>query len=147
MSKAQPQTRDSETPVYAKELLEVKLRNLQWKMDWLLRNFHVAWRNLMETRGKLAETSSISLETVTRFDNAMEELKNTIYDAVDEMIVNELRLDVDVEKYEKQYRVKFSHDSEHIVGVALLESGGKVKPVAICTDYKTLWYHEGETRS
>jgi hypothetical protein len=125
-------------------MLELKLSNLKSKIDYLTRNFHTAWRNLIETRRKLAETSSISLETVTRFDNAMEELKNIIYDAVDEMIINKLKLDTNVEKYENEFGVRFTYESERQLGVVLLQEGETVKPVVVCTDYKSLWYSEGE---
>jgi molecular chaperone DnaK (HSP70) len=144
MSESQIQAQSSEAPVYTKEMLELKLSNLKWKMDWLLRNFLVAYRNLLETRSKLNECGAISTETIAKFDNAIEELKTIIYDAVDEMIVNELKLDTDVEKYEKLFGARFAHESERQLGVALLQEGEAVKPVVICTNYKSLWYTEGE---
>ena len=148
MSKSRIKTQNPESffeaPIYTREELEFKLERLEWKIDYLLRNFHIAWRNLIETRAKLAETHSISTNTVSRFDNAIEELKNIIYDAVDEMVVNELKLDTDIEKYEEQYNVKFKHGEERQLGVALLREGEVVKPVVIYTDYKNLRYCEGE---
>ena len=71
-------------------------------------------------------------------------LKNLIYDAIDELVISELRLDPDIEKYEKQYNVKFPYVSERQLGVALVREDSKVKPVVVWTDYSTVDYYEGE---
>jgi hypothetical protein len=133
-----------EAPTYTRDELEFKLENLKWKIDYLTRNFHIAWRNLLETHRKLNETRSISDKTVAKFDHLIEELRDIIRDAIDEMIVNELKLDTDIEKYEEHFNVEFRHGEEHQLGVVLLKEGDRVKPVVVWTDYQEIGYYEGE---
>jgi len=83
-------------------------------------------------------------ETLEKLRDAEIQLRDAVYDAVDEMIVRELQLDVDIDKYEEQYNVRFLYDSERQLGVALVAEGDKVKPVVIWTDYEVVGYYEGE---
>jgi len=148
MSQAPSQTQTSETffdtHIYTREELERKLRELSED----LRELREALENL---RGAFADVLNfiyyktiVSTETFVKISEKFDELKQAILDAIDETVVNELGLDVDVDKYEKQYNVKFTYETERLLGVALLKDNESVKPAVIWTDYDEVWYYEGE---
>jgi len=61
------------------------------------------------------------------------------------MIRYELPYDVDIEKFERAFNIKFSYESERTLGVILVEYyDDGVKPVLIWTDYREVGYLEGE---
>ena len=143
---SQTQTQKSffEAPIFTREELEKKLRELSED----LRELREALENL---RGAFADVLNfiyyktiVSTETFVKISEKFDELKQAILDAIDETVVNELGLDVDVDKYEKQYNVKFTYETERLLGVALLKDNESVKPAVIWTDYDEVWYYEGE---
>jgi hypothetical protein len=76
--------------------------------------------------------------------NLSREIGRKLDEAVESTIVSELKLDREVEKYETQYSVKFNTKNGRILGVILVRSKNRIKPVAVWTNGETLDYIEGE---
>ena len=148
MSQAHPQAPspggEAGAPIYTREELEEQLRKLQSKLDSILGEFSEARRKLVETHYKLYKMWTVSADTADKVYSAIRELESAVYDAIDEMIVNELELDTDIEKYEREYNVVFSYTEERLLGVVMLKDNDTVKPVVIWTDYREVGYYEGE---
>ena len=130
--------------VYEKHELEKMLRKLSEKVGYLAELLERAERSIREIHYVLYFKTDVNVKTIDEIAELFRELRDRIYDAVDEMIVRELQLDVDIDKYEKQYNVKFGYTEERLLGVALVAEGGKVKPVAVWTDYEVVGYYEGD---
>ena len=145
-SQTQPQTPKSflNAPIYTREELKRKLRELNRKIERVREPLVNAVRAISDIHDILYFELCVRDEILEKLRDAEMQLKDAVYDAIDEMIVNELQLDVDIDKYEKQYNVKFSYDAERQLGVALLKENDTVKPVVIWTDYREVWYYEGE---
>jgi hypothetical protein len=124
----------SRPQIYTEKELEYKLEGLRWKITYLMRSFNVAYTSLLETRYKLNEMP-VSDDIVRKLDELITELRDTVHDAIDELVAEELGVDVDVEKYS----VKPSYETEHVIGVVLVKEGDELKPVIIYTDYKEVW--------
>jgi len=144
MTQNQTQTINSKAPIYTREELESKLRKLQSKLDSILEDFDKAYKKLLDIHLKLYKTPSISTDTADKIHSVIKKLESIVYDAVDEIIVNELELDTDIEKYEEEYNVVFSYTEERLLGVVMLSENETVRPVVVWTDYETVDYYEGE---
>jgi hypothetical protein len=132
-------------PVYTREELEERIRELALRARRVLGEFSSVYERLSRLHAELNRDLSISTETLWRLYVLLEDLKSAFYDAVDEMIVSGLGLDVDIEKYERAFGVKFGYGSERQLGVALLREGSELKPVVIWTDYEEIGYYTGES--
>jgi hypothetical protein len=133
-----------EAPVFTKEELESKLKDLQSKLDSILEDFNVAHKKLLETHYKFFKMSTVSIGSVEKLYDAILAVRDRVYDIIDEMIVNELDLDTDIEKYEEEYKVHFGYTEERLLGVVMLKENDTVKPVVVWTDYREVGYYEGE---
>ena len=133
-----------EAPVYTRDELEERLRRLQSRVDYLLREFDSACRVLRRVHYELERDPRVSTRTAYRFYELLEDLVSAFCDAVDELVVSELGLDVDIEKYERAFNVKFGYDSERQLGVALIREGSELRPVVVWTDYEEIGYYEGK---
>jgi len=129
-------------PIYAREELEAKIEKLNREIRHLTDLLASAIMPLARIHLFLCKKTSISDDISQRIDELIGELKNVVRDAIDEMIVNELQLDTDIEKYEKQYNVKFDYETERQLGVVILRD--TFKPVVVWTDYDEVRYYEGE---
>jgi hypothetical protein len=135
-----------EAPIYTREELEEKLRRLNEKLERItgkLREFEGA---LDEIFAMFVCEQAISMGTVWRMFKWRLSIENVVQDAVAELIVKELQLDVATGKYEKLYGVKFTHETERIVGVVLLKENETLKPAVIWTNYEIVGYYEGGER-
>jgi hypothetical protein len=133
-----------EAPVYTREELDSALRELALRIERILGDFSEACARLSRVRYELERDLSVSAGAVGRLNRAVEELRSTLQDAVDEMIVSRLRLDTDIEKYEGAFGVKFRCRPERQLGVVLVRDGETVRPVVIWSDYVRVGYCEGE---
>jgi len=86
----------------------------------------------------------VDRSTVETIFNLSQELERKLDEAVENTIVSEVKLDREVEKYERQYNVRFNIKDGRILGVILVRSKSKIKPVAVWTNGETLSYIEGE---
>jgi hypothetical protein len=148
MSKTQIQTpghkEETGAPIYTREELEEKMRELNNDMRELretLESIRNAFADIVEF---LYYKTIVSTETFVNVSEKFKELEQSILDAVDESIINELELDTDIDKYEREYGVKFSYETEKLLGVVMLKENETVRPVVIWTDYKMVDYYEGE---
>jgi hypothetical protein len=140
-----PQTPEFfEAPIYTREELEERLRRLQEKLDYISERLSEALSALDEIYATLQREPAVTTKTLWRVVACDLDVESTVKDAVDEMVVNELKLDTDIEKYEEHFNVEFRHGEERQLGVALLKEGGRVKPVVVWTDYQEIGYYEGE---
>jgi len=142
MSQTQSQT--PKAPVYERHELEKMLRKLSEKVGYLAELLERAERSIRDIHYVLYYKTDVSAKILDEIVGLFYKLRDRIYDAIDELVVRELQLDVDVDKYEEQYNVKFGYGDERLLGVALVVEGGKVKPVVIWTDYSEVGYYEGE---
>ena len=133
-----------EAPVYTREELDSELEKLVLRIKHMLEDFNESSARLSRVEYELNRDLSVSTRTVSRFHEILEELRSALQDAIDEMVVNRLRLDTDIEKYERAFNVKFDYESERQLGVALLREGGELKPVVVWTDYSRIGYYEGK---
>jgi len=133
-----------EAPIYTREELEEILRVLSERVKYLAELLERAEKSIREIYYVLYYKSKVDIKIVDKVSEISHELKSSVYDAIDEMIVTELQLDTDIEKYEKQYNVKFPYVSERHLGVVMLKENDAVKPVVIWTDYFVVGYYEGE---
>jgi hypothetical protein len=131
-------------PIYTEEELNKKLDTLHDKMLRIIEPYSVAYRRLLDMLAAMDAMLSISRDALHMVDHAIVDLENAVKDAIDEMIVNELQLDTDIDKYEKQYNVCFGYTEERLLGVVMLRAGGITYPVVIWTDYKRIGFLAGE---
>ena len=135
----------SQTPrIYTREDLEEILRVLNERVKHLAELLERAEKSIREIHYILYYKTKVDIKIVDELAEIGLRLKNLIYDAIDELVISELRLDPDIEKYEKQYNVKFPYVSEHHLGVVLLKENETVKPVVVWTTYREVDYYEGE---
>jgi hypothetical protein len=148
VSKPEPQTPQTpkffEAPIYTREELEEKLRRLQEKLDYIAERLSRAIRALGEIHALLQREPAVTTKTLWNMIECGLHVDGAVKDAVDALIIRTLLLDIDIPKYEAHFNVKFRHGEERQLGVALIKEGGRVKPVVICTDYRRVWYSEGE---
>ena len=148
MSKPESQTQNPKTffeaPVYEKHELEEILRVLNVRVKRLAELLERAVKAVDEIYHVLYYKTNVDIKIVDEISEISIRLKSRVYDAIDELIVSELRLDTDIEKYEREYKVEFPYVSERQLGVALLKENETVKPVVVWTDYSTVDYYEGE---
>jgi hypothetical protein len=132
-------------PIYTRKELERRIRRLDIVvLRGIVGKFSVAEAHLNSVADSLW---SIADEAkYVEFMSKVKELKEYLKDVVDELVIKELKLDVDIDKYEKQYNVKFRYETERQLGVALVKEDNEVKPVVVWTDYSTIGYTEGEKR-
>jgi exonuclease VII small subunit len=148
MSKPQTQTPNSEsffkakTPIYTREELERKLRELNTIVRNIVERFKIAEAHLNTVADSL--WSTLSYAHYAKFEAKIRDLEDALKDSVDELIIGELQLDTDIGKYEREYNVKFIYESERQLGVVLVREDSEVKPVVVWTDYREVGYYEGE---
>ena len=130
-------------PIYTRKELEEKLRRLNEKLRPIFRRLEL-FRELVEIPSDLYYSLLVDIDTAERVGRKISHLADEIYDLIDEAIIKELGLDVDVDKYERQYGVKFTYETERQLGVALVKEDNEVRPVVVWTDYETIGYYEGE---
>jgi hypothetical protein len=133
-----------EAPIYTREELESKLRELSERVKHIDELLKKAKSILDEIYYAVFRELSTNLVVAHNIVAVTDEVEKAVRDAVDEIIVQRLQLDTDFEKYEKEFGVTFPYETERQLGVALVRENGKVKPVVIWTDYITLGYSEGE---
>ena len=136
MSKPESQT------IYTREELERKLRELNTIVRNIAERFKIAEAHLNTVADSL--WSTLSYAHYAKFEDKIRDLEDALRDSIDELIIGELQLDTDIEKYEKEYNVKFPYESERQLGVVILKENETVKPVVIWTDYEVVGYYEGE---
>jgi hypothetical protein len=144
MTKAQSPIEKFGAPIYTREELKRKLRELNRRVERVREPLVNAVRAISDIYDILYFELCIRDEILEKLRDAEMQLKDAVYDAIDELVTNELRLDPDIEKYEKEYGVKFTYESERQLGVVILKENETVKPVVIWTDYREVWYYEGE---
>jgi len=138
-----PTQKDFFAPIYTREELERKLRKLNEKLRFVFERLELI-RKLMEIPSYLYYELSVDMDVAWGVGRRISHVAGEIYDIIDTIIIRELGLDTDIEKYEERYNVKFRYESERQLGVALVREGAELKPVVVWTDYKSLWYHEGK---
>jgi predicted Zn-dependent protease len=141
---SQTQTPKDFFTVYTRKELERKLEELNEKLEPVLNAMHSILSLLDDIYSYLYQKNIATLEELDKLRNAQQNLKSLIEDTVDAIVVRELRLDVDIEKYEKRYNVSFPYETERQLGVALVKDKDTVKPVVVYTDYDEIGYYEGE---
>jgi hypothetical protein len=125
-----------EASIYGRGELDAKLEEAVRRAQHIVSIFNKAYKYLLETRDKLSDATGIGTDIVARFNSLIEELRVIVHDAVDELVVNELGLDVDVEKYEEKYGVRLKCEAGRQLGVVLVKEDSRVEPVVICINYK-----------
>jgi Mg2+ and Co2+ transporter CorA len=130
--------------IYTREELETKLKHLEIKLERVFKLAEDIRRSVDALWWHLYQERLATGDELRKLDELQRELVDFIYDLVDAIIARELKLDVDIDKYEKQYGIKFYEGDEHFVGVALVKENNEVKPVVVWTDYLTVGYTEGE---
>ena len=145
-SQTQPQTPKSflNAPVYEKHELEEMLRVLSERVKHLAELLEKAERSIREIHYTLYYKTNVDIGIVDEIAEIGHRLKSRVYDAIDEMIIESLKLDVDIGKYKRAYGVEFPYESERQLGVALVREGGEVRPVVVWTNYSEVDYYEGE---
>jgi hypothetical protein len=131
-------------PIYTRKELEMRLYHLERRLEPILKLANDIKLSIDALLGHLLQKRLVTGDELARLQELQRELMEFIYDLIDAIIVRALDLDVDIDKYEKQYRIKFYEDGEHFIGVAMLKENDVVKPVVIWTDYEIVWYSEGE---
>jgi len=140
MSQAQIQN----PPIYTREELEEALRAFGEFLEYLAKLLEKAEKSISEIYYILYYKTGIDTEIASEIAETSHNLKIRVYDAIDELIVDRLQLDTDIDKYEKQYNVRFDYTEEKLLGVVMLSENETVKPVVIWTDYKSIGYYEGK---
>jgi hypothetical protein len=140
MSRVEPQAPapgGKGAPIYTREDLIKEIKRVEGKMSYILDNWSEASRLLYKIWRYLSYATNT--EKTSELYDRIRDVETLIYDIIDEMIVRELRLDTDVEKYTKP-----SYENERTLGVALVRDGGETKPVVVVvyTDYKRIDYYE-----
>jgi hypothetical protein len=135
---------ESGAPIYTQKELNEKLDMLLDKMKRVMEPYNVAYRRLLDMLVAMDAMSSIRRDFLYMVGYAIVDLEHAVKDVIDEMIVNELGVDTDIEKYEKEYGVRFDYDEDSLLGVVMLKKGETVMPVAIWTDYKSIGFCTGE---
>jgi hypothetical protein len=130
--------------LYTRKELEKKLEELNERLELVFSGMHSILSLLDDFHSYLYHKNLATNDELNKLYNAQQELKALMRDIIDAIIIRELRLDTDIEKYEKRYNVKFPYETERQLGVALVHDGGTVKPVVIWTDYDEVSYYEGE---
>jgi FtsZ-binding cell division protein ZapB len=150
MSKPQSQNPQSkpesffEAPVYTREELGEKLKQLSERVKHIGELLEKAKSTLDEIYYVVFKELSTNLVVAHNIIEVGDEVEKAVRDAVDEIIIQRLQLDIDIEKYEKRYNVSFPYETERQLGVALIRENSTVKPVVIWTNYKEIGYYEGE---
>jgi len=129
--------------IYTREELERKLRKLNEKLRFVFERLELI-RKLMEIPSYLYYELSVDIDVAEGVGRRISHVADEIYDIIDTIIVRELGLDTDIEKYEELYNIKFSYETEKQLGVVLLKENESAKPIVIYTDYSRVWYTEGE---
>jgi TolA-binding protein len=138
------QTQTFKAPIYTIEELEERLKKLSREVEHLSDLWLTARIPLDRIHTILYKKTSVSDSKSSQVDELISELREAIHNAIEEMIINELQLDTDIEKYEREYNVKFTYETERLLGVVMIKDNDTIKPVAIWTDYREIWYYEGE---
>jgi len=141
---SQIQSQIQKAPIYTREKLEKMLRVLNERVGYLAELLERAEKNVGEIHYVLYYKTDIDIEIVDEIAELFRKLKSKVYDAIDKIIVSKLQLDTDIEKYEKQYNVKFNYETERQLGVVMLKENETVEPVVIWTDYSVVSYCKGE---
>jgi len=131
-------------PIYTREELERKLRELSRRVERVRELLDNAVRAISDIHDIFYFKLYVRDEILEKLCDAESQLRDAVYDAIDSAVVESLKLDVDIEKYEREYGVKFSYYSERYLGVVMLKENETVKPVVVWTDYKVVDYYEGE---
>jgi len=113
----------------ASKILESKYR-LEKEIDYLI----YAILNRIKVDKSIVET----------IFNLSEELWRKLNEAVENTIVNEAKLDREVEKYERQYGIRFHAREGRILGAILVREKNRVKPIAVWMNREKVGYIEGE---
>ena len=125
--------------------LELRLLGLNEKLKELREQYERVFSELVKLGDTLNKLGA--RETSLKLIDIIMEFKDIFYDGVGEMVVNRLGLDVNIEKYERQYGVRFARDeSKKLIGATLMRDSDTdtVKPVVVYIDYEEIWYSEGE---
>jgi hypothetical protein len=134
---------ETKAPIYTKDELDGKIKRLKKEITEL----NTLWSNtrkLLDTiYVLLCKKMGINANSVQKINELIYEFRDAIYDVIDELVVSELELDTDIEKYEKQYNVAFSYDTERLLGVVMLKEDDTTRPVVVWTDYKSIGYWRG----
>jgi argonaute-like protein implicated in RNA metabolism and viral defense len=138
------QAQISQAPIYTRKELEMRLYHLERRLEPVLKLANDIKLSTDALLGHLLQKRLATSDELTKLQELQRELMEFIYDLIDAIIVRALDLDVDIDKYERQYRIKFYEDGEHFIGVALVKEGETLKPVVVWTDYEIVWYSEGE---
>ena len=137
-----------ETP----QAFEISRYDLELRLLWLnekLKELRELYDKIFKSLAKLIDMleEMRAEEAKKRLINIVLEFWRIPYDAVYEVARNRLGLDVDIEKYERQYGVRFARDeSKKLIGATLMRDSdtNTVKPVVVYIDYEEIWYSEGE---
>jgi hypothetical protein len=134
---------ETKAPVYTKDELDAKIKRLKKEITEL----NTLWSNTRKLLDMiyvlLCRKIGINANSVQKINELIYEFRDAIYDVIDELVVSELELDTDIEKYEKQYNVAFSYDTERLLGVVMLKEDDTTRPVVVWTDYKSIGYWRG----
>jgi hypothetical protein len=124
------------------DVLKYKLRKINNK----LREIREHYDKAIESINKMLSIFQhyVSYIEYGKLVDAKEDLEEAFMDAIDKLVYYEIPYDADVEKFEKVFNVKFTYETERLLGVILVEDKGTVRPVAIWTDYNEVGYIEGE---
>ena len=131
-------------PIYTREELEKILKMLSEKVEYLAELLEKAEKSISEIHRTLYYEPDVDIKIVDEIEEIRRNLKNKVFDAIDEMIINKLQLDTDIEKYEKEYKVEFPYVSERHLGVVMIKENETVKPAVVWTTYIEVDYYEGE---
>jgi hypothetical protein len=134
MSQAQTQA----PAQYSREQLDREIKRLSREVKRIDRLLKRAIEPVSHIQRLMYGKASVSVEKPDEISKIVKKLVRTVFDAIDEMVINELQLDTNFERYS----IKPQLDGKQWLGVALLRENNTVKPVVIWTDYENVGYYE-----
>jgi hypothetical protein len=134
-----------EVKACTKRTLEARLERAVEKANMILKSKYRLEIELEYLLYAILGRMKIDPKLYEAISNLSEELKKKLDEAAENVVVNEAKLDREVEKYEKLYGVKFHVEDGKILGVALVREKNKVRPVAVSISRDKVRFIEGKT--
>jgi hypothetical protein len=124
--------------------LEARLERAVEKASKILESRHRIEREIDYLIYAILNRIKVDESIVETVFSLSEELKRKLDEAVENIVVSEAKLDREVEKYERQYGVRFHAREGRILGVALVREESRVKPIAVWMSREKVGYIEGD---
>jgi hypothetical protein len=123
--------------IYTRGELEERLQDVNEKAKVVVKRLKMAVGMLRHIPSYLYLNTKVDLDVLEDISYRIGHLENAVLNALDELVISELKLDTDIGKYEREFNIKFMYDKQNVMplGVVMLKEKDRVKPVVVWINY------------